>query len=151
MAHRLLAPFDRFLPLVRQGMQRARVRDGQPVCATAKVLSRFEPHTRGVTRRKRGAPVEFGRRDEVDGGIVTRLHVRTDEDSDCRQALPAVHHHRMLFGRPPWRVTGDHRRHPNGVAEAAPSLGVPPVVIPRTGTLTVAQRARERQRGGRRR
>jgi transposase, IS5 family len=156
VAHRLLAQFDRFLPLVRQGMQqaRARVLDGQPVSSTAKVLSLFEPHTRVVKRRKLGAPVEFGRQvvlDEVEGGIVTRFHVLTDEESECRQALPAVQHHRVLFGRPPWLVAGDRRLHTKGGAEAAQSLGVTHVVIPRTGTLTVAQRARERQRGWRRR
>jgi IS5 family transposase len=80
MASRLVAQFDRFLPLVQQGIRqaRARVLEGQPVPSTAKVLSRFEPHTRVVKRRKLGAPVEFGRQvdlDEVEGGIVTRFHV----------------------------------------------------------------------------
>jgi transposase, IS5 family len=60
---RLLAQFDRFLPLVQQGMQQAqaRVLDGQPVPSLAKVLSLFDPHTRVVTRRTLGAPVAFGR------------------------------------------------------------------------------------------
>lgn len=153
---RLLAQFDHFLPLVQQGMQqaRARVLDGQPVAATAKVLSLFEPHTRVVKRRKLGAPVEFGRQvvlDEVEGGIVTRFHVLADEESECHQALPAVQQHRALFGRPPWLVTGDRRLHTRGVEETAHGLGVTQVVIPRTGTLTAAQRARERERGWRRR
>ena len=156
LAQRLLAQFDRFLPLVQRGMQqaRARVLQEQPVASTAKVLSLFEPHTRVVKRRKLGAPVEFGRQvmlDEVEGGIVTRFHVLTDEESECRQAVPAVQHHRALFGRPPWLVTGDRRLHTKGVAETAQGLGVTHVVIPRTGTLTAAQRACEWQRSWRRR
>lgn len=155
-AGRLLAQFDRFLPLVQQGMQqaRARVLDGQPVPSTAKVLSLFEPHTRVVMRRKLGAPVEFGRQvvlDEIEGGIVTRFHVLADDESECHQALPAVQHHRMLFGRPPWLVAGDRRLHTKGVAETAQSLGVIHVVIPRTGPLSLAQRQRERERSWRRR
>ena len=63
LAGRLLTQFDRFLPLVQRGMHqaRARVLEGQPVPSTAKVLSLFEPYTQVVTRRKLGAPVEFGR------------------------------------------------------------------------------------------
>jgi transposase, IS5 family len=156
VASRLVAQFDRFLPLVRQGMRqaRARVLDRQPVPSTAKVLSLFEPPTRVVKRRKLGAPVEFGRQvvlDEVEGGIVTRFHVLTDEESACHQALPAVQQHRALFGHPPWVVAGDRRLHTTGVEQTAQSLGVTHVVIPRTGPLSAAQRARERDRSWRRR
>jgi IS5 family transposase len=155
-ARRLTAQFDRFLPLVRRGIRQAqrRVLDGQPVASTEKVLSLFEPHTRVVKRGKTGAVVEFGRQvmlDEVDGGIVTRFHVLADEESEYHQALPAIQHHRALFGRPPWLVTGDRRLHTKGVEPAAQGLGVTHVVIPRTGSLNAAQRARERDRGWRRR
>jgi transposase, IS5 family len=156
VAERLLAQFDRLLPLVQRGIQQAqaRVLDGQPVPSTAKVLSLFEPHTRVVKRRKLGAPVEFGRQvvlDEVEGGIVTRFHVLADEESECHQALPAVQHHRALFGRPPWLVAGDRRLHTKGVEETAQSLGVTHVVIPRTGPLSAAQQAREHARVWKRR
>jgi transposase, IS5 family len=156
VVRRLLAQFDQFLPLVQQGMDqaRARVLDGQPVPSTAKVLSLFEPHTRVVVRRKLGATVEFGRQvvlDEVEGGIVTRCHVLADEESECHQALPAVQHHRALFGQPPWLVAGDRRLHTKNVEATAQGWGVTHVVIPHTGTLTVAQRARERARSWRRR
>jgi IS5 family transposase len=90
-------------------------------------------------------------RDEVEGGIVTRFHVLPDEESECRQAVPAVQHHLALFGRPPWLVAGDRRLHTKGVVETAQGLGVTHVVIPRTGPLTIAQRTRERQRSWRRR
>lgn len=153
---RLLEQFDRFLPLVQRGMQQAQVRvlEGQPVTSTAKVLSQFEPHTRVVKRRKLGARVEFGRQvmlDEVEGGIVTRFHVLADDESECHQALPAVQHHRVLFGHPPWLVTGDRRLHTKEVKEIAQGLGVTHVVIPRIGPLSAAQRAREHAREWKRR
>jgi IS5 family transposase len=133
---------------------RTRVLEGAPVPAREKVLSLFEPHTRVVPRAKAGAPVEFGRQvvfDEVEGGLVTRFHVLTDDESACHQALPAVQHHVAAFGHPPWLLTGDRRLHAKGVEQAALGLGVTHVVIPRTGTLSAAQRARERQRAWRRR
>jgi transposase, IS5 family len=152
----LQAHCDGVLPRVRRVMAQARtrVRQGRPVPAAAQVLSLLEPHTRVVKRAKAGAPVAFGRQvalDEVEGGIVTRFHVRSDEESACHQALPAVQQHRALFGRPPWVVVGDRRLHTKGVAESAHGLGVTHVVIPRTGPLTGAQRAREQQRSWRRR
>ncbi len=82
---------------------------------------------------------------------MTRFHLLADEESECHQALPAMQHHQALFGRPPWLVAGDRRLHTKGVEETAQGLGVTHVVIPRTGPLTVAQRARERQRSWRRR
>jgi IS5 family transposase len=144
------------LPLVRRVLVQARRRvlAGRPVPAAEKVLSLFEPHTHVVKRAKAGAPVEFGRQvvlDEVEGGLVTRFHVLTEEESECHQAVPAVQHHRAVFDRPPWLVAGDRRLHTKGVEETAHGLGVTQVVIPRTGPLSVAQRARERQRSWRRR
>ena len=129
LAQRLLAQFDRFLPLVQQGMRQAqsRVLDGRPVAAPAKVLSLFEPHTRVVKRGKLGAAVEFGRQvvlDEVEGGIVTRFHVLADSESECHQALPAIQHHRTIFEHPPWLVTGDRRLHAQGLEAVAQGLGV---------------------------
>jgi transposase, IS5 family len=124
------------------------------VPALGKVLSLFEPHTRVLTRAKAGAPVEVGRQvvlDEVEGGLVTRFHVLADDESECHQALPAVQHHRAVFGHPPWLVTGDRRLHTKGVEDTAQGLGVTHVVIPWTGTLSAAQRAREQQRRWRRR
>lgn len=156
LAHRLLAQLDRFLPLVRQGIQQAqqRVLDGQPVTSAQKLLSLFEAHTRVVKRGKIAAAVEFGRHvvvDEVEGGVVTRFHVLADDESECRQALPAVVHHRAVFGRPPWLVTGDRKLHTKGLETEAHDLGVTHVVIPRIGRLTAVQRAHERQRAWKRR
>jgi IS5 family transposase len=48
-------------------------------------------------------------------------------------------------------VTGDRRLHTKGVEPTAQRLGVTQLVIPRTGPLSAAQRAREQQRSWRRR
>jgi IS5 family transposase len=156
LAARLAAQFDRFLPLVERTISQAqrRVLDDQAVPSREKVLSLFEPHTRVVQRGKTTAAVEFGRQvvfDEVEGGIVTRFHVLSDEESEVHQALPAIQHHRTVVGHPPSLVTGDRRLHARGLEEMAQRLGVRHVVIPWTGTLSAARRAVEQERGWRRR
>lgn len=77
---------------------------------------------------------------------MTRFHLLADAESECHQALPTVQHHRAHFGRPPWLVAGDCRLHTTGVEETSQGLGVTHVVIPRTGPLSAAQRAREHAR-----
>lgn len=156
MGARLATQLDRFLPLVRHAIQQAqrRVLDGPPVASTEKVFSLFEPHTRVVKRGKLSAAAEFGRqvvRDEVEGGIVTRFQVLADDESECRQAGPAIQHHHAVFGRPPWLVTGDRRLHTKDIEETAQGPGVTHVVIPRMGRLTAVQRTREKRRSWRRR
>jgi transposase, IS5 family len=156
---RLAAQFDRFLPLVEQTIHQARRRvlDGQAVPSLEKVLSLFESHTRVVQRGcggKATAAVEFGRQvvfDEVEGGIVTRFHVLSDDESEGHQALPAIQHHRRVVGRPPALVTGDRRLHAKGLEEAAQHLGVRHVVIPWTGNLSTARHVIEHDRAWRRR
>jgi IS5 family transposase len=114
-----------------------RVLDGQPVASREQVLSLFEPHTRVVRRGTIGAAVEFGRQvvcDEIEGGIVTRCHVRADDASECHQAVPAMGHHRAVLGHPPWLVTADRRLHAKGLEAAAHRLGVRHLVMPWTGT-----------------
>ena len=85
------------------------------------------------------------------GGIVTRFHVLADDESESRQAVPAIQHHQAVFGRPPRLVTGDRRLHTRGIEQTAQALGVTHVVIPRMGPTTAAQQAHERQRSWRQR
>jgi IS5 family transposase len=153
---RLHEQLNHFLPLIERviAQAQARVLEGRPVPASEKVLSLFEPHTRLIPRHKGGAAVEFGRQvmlAEVEGGIVSRVHVLTAGESDRHQAIPAVVQHRRLFGRAPWLLTGDRGVHTKGVEEQAQTLGVRHVVIPRSGPTTPAQRERERSRTWRRR
>jgi IS5 family transposase len=155
-ARRLAAHLDRFLPLVRRVVVQARRRvlEGRPVPATEKVLSLFEPHTRLITRRKPGAAVEFGRTlvlDEVEGGIVTRYRLLADGEAEQAQLAPALRHHRTLFGRAPRLVTGDRRLHGPDNERLGREAGVVHLVIPRSGVVSPAQRARERSRPWRRR
>ena len=153
---RILAHLEQTLPLVRQVIRQARQRviAGQQVPATEKIVSLFEPQTRVIPRHKDGAAVEFGRQvmlDEVDGGMLTRAHILADGESEHHQALPAVQHHRQLFGRSPKLVAGDRGLHAAGVEAQLQAVGVSQVAIPWTGRVGEARRAHEHERSWRRR
>jgi IS5 family transposase len=156
VAQRLAARLDRFRPLVRRvvAQARRRVLEGRQVPAAEKVLSLFEPYTRLITRRKPGAAVEFGRTvvlDEVEGGVVTRYRLLADGEAEQAQLAPALEHHRVLFGRAPRPVAGDRRLHGPDNERLGREAGVAHLVIPRSGVVDPAQRARERSRPWRRR
>jgi transposase, IS5 family len=153
---RLAEQLDGLLPLVRQTIDQARRRvlEGEKVPATEKVVSLFEPHTRIIPRHKGGAEVEFGRMvvfDEGEGGLVTRFQMLEDKTAEHGQLTPALTPHRRVFGHPPRLATGDRGTHAPENERIAREAGVTHLVIPRAGPLTPAQRARERDRGWRRR
>ncbi len=153
---RLQAQFDQFLPRIRQviGQTERRVFAAEAVPAREKLVSLFEPHTRIIPRHKGGAAVEFGRLvviDEVEGGIVTRFAVLADKTAEQGELAPAVRHHQRLFGRPPDLVAGDRGLHAAANERIARDAGVRHLVIPRSGTVTAAQRAHEQTRAWRRR
>lgn len=155
-AQQMIGQIDQYLPLIRQVIHQAqqRVLEGQPVPARAKVVSLFEPHTRIIPRHKGGATVAFGRLvvfDEVDGGIVTRFAVLEDKTAEQGQLAPALEHHQHVFGRAPRLVTGDRGVHAPANEQVAREAGVAHLVIPRSGPMSGAQRAKERDPAWRRR
>jgi IS5 family transposase len=155
-AQRLIDQINHYRPLVRQVMSQAerRVLKGKKVPASEKIVSLFEPHTRIIPRHKGGADVEFGRMvvfDEVEGGIITRFAVLKDKTAEQGQLAPALDHHRQLFDRPPWLATGDRGVHAPENERIAREAGVKHLVIPRSGPVSEAERARERSPSWRRR
>lgn len=155
-ARRLAEQLEHFVPLVTRVIAQARRRVllGEPVPSADKVVSLFEPHTRIIPRHKGGAAVEFGRLlvlDEVEGGVVTRFHLLSDQTAEQGELGPALDHHQALFTHPPTLVTGDRGTHHADNERLAQEAGVKHLVIPRSGRLTPAQRERERSPAWRRR
>jgi len=155
-AGRLRTQLAQYVPLVKQVLDQTerRVCAGENVPAGEKLVSLFAPHTRIIPRHKGGAAVEFGRLvviDEVEGGIVSRFAVRADKTAEQGQLVPALAHHRQLFGKAPRLVTGDRGLHTAANDVVAATAGVRHLVIPRSGKLTPEQRAREHTRAWKRR
>jgi len=153
---RLREQVDRFVPLVERVIEQARTRvlKGGKVPADEKIVSLFEPHSRVIARHKGGATVEFGRTvvfDEVEGGIVSRYDILADGETEHGALAPALTHHQEVFGRAPTLVTADRGVHSPENDRLAREAGVRHLVIPAWGKPTPAQRARETERGWRRR
>jgi transposase, IS5 family len=117
---RLVAPFEEFLPRLKQGIEQARRRvlENDPVPASEKLLSLFEPHTQVIPRFKAGHAVEFGRKlrlDEVEGGIITGYAVlERGGGQDQPYLADSLTNHQARFGRAPDLLAADRgwRRRP---------------------------------------
>jgi transposase, IS5 family len=152
---RLVRQLDRFARLVERVVAQAtrRVLRGEAVPAHEKVLSLFAPRTALIRRGKAGQETEFGRMvwlDEVDGGIVSRYAVLAGNPPDDQHLVPALAHHRRLFGRPPDLVAADRGVHSPANEQAAEQMGVRRVALPKPGRCTPERRRHERQRWFRR-
>jgi IS5 family transposase len=148
-AQRLVQQFSHFLPLVGQAIQQAtrRVLRGEPVPATEKLLSLFEPHTQVIQRHKPGRAVEFGRKlwlDEVDGGIVSRYVILDQPGQDQPYLAGSLAGHQERFGHPPWLLAGDRGVYSVANEQLAQQAGVQRIILPATGKPSAARRQQER-------
>lgn len=152
----LTEKFEHFVPLVEQGIVQAtrRVLEGEQVPAAEKIFSLFEEHTMIITRHKAGKPREFGRKvliDEVDGGIISRYEVLSEESASERSKLPeSLRVHRERFGRAPLLLAGDRGLYSTENEKQAQEAGVKHVVLPKNGRLSKERQRHEKQRWFRR-
>jgi IS5 family transposase len=118
-----------------------------------KLMSLFEPDTAAIRKGKAHKPTEFGRLaqiDEVENGIISGYRVRDGNPSDTESLVPAVSHHKVLFGRAP-RLVATDRGFWSAQNEAdAIKLGVKVVAIPKTGKLSRTRSKKQRTRSFRR-
>jgi|SRR5579862_1589027 len=146
LAHQL----DTFVPRLQQVIRQTtrRVLADQPVPASEKIVSLFEPHTAIIRKGKAGKPVEFGRvvwLDEVDGGLISRAQVLSGNPPDADQLVPSLQHHQALFNHPPHLLAGDRKVFsPKGEAYAL-DRGVSYVVLPKPGAKSQARQTYENQ------
>ena len=151
-ARRLAERFAEILPRLKRGIRQAerRVLKDDPVPASEKVLSLFEPHTQVVPRFKAGKAVEFGRKirlDEVEGGIIAGYAVvERGGGQDQPYLAEALANHEARFGRAPRLLAADR-----GMASAenerlAKAAGVKEVALPHVGKAPPGRRAVEKGR-----
>jgi IS5 family transposase len=115
----------------------------------AKLLSLFEPDTAAIRKGKAHKPTEFGRLvqiDEVENGIVSGFRVRDGNPSDADALIPAVLHHKTLFGRAPKTLATDRGFFSAKNEADAIELGVKIVAIPKPGKLSSKRARKQRER-----
>jgi IS5 family transposase len=118
-----------------------------------KVLSVFEPHTEAIRKGKHVKPTEFGKLvtiQEAEHQIMTGYQVHDRRPADRALWIPALDHHRDIFGRAPDVATADRGFASAANEAAAVARGVRRVILPHPGRKTPARRRFERQRWFRR-
>ncbi len=151
-ARRGVQTMERMIELGRRVVAQTKQRVFKGITKDAeKIVSVFETHTRILRRGKFHKPTEFGevvKVQEAEGGIVTDIAVVTEGDRAL--LVPAVHHHRRVFGRVPRVVATDRGFFSNDNVRDVEALGVACAAIPKPGYRSPAWIERERRRPFRR-
>lgn len=149
-AQQLVTTFETYVPLVEQVLNQTvqRVFQGEIVPATEKIVSLFEAHSDIIRRKKPGKETEFGHKvwlDEVEGGLVSHWQVLAGNPPDDEQWQPAIDHHLVQFGHPPWQVSADRALYSPTNEAYAHKKGVTHVILPKAGRKDDARRFHEQQ------
>jgi len=113
-----------------------------------KILSLFEQHSAIIRKGKPDKPTEFGRLvrlDEVENGIVSGYVIAPGNESDQKQWIPALEHHRERFGHLPRMAAADRGFWNTQNEKQAQELGVKQVVLPARGRLSDKRMAHQKQ------
>jgi len=143
---------EHYVPLVQQVVwqTRQRIIHKLNVEASNKLLSLFEPHTAIIVRGKaKPKDVEFGHKvwfSEVEGGFISEYRILDGNPSDDRFVIPAIKHHRQIFGHVPTECAGDRGLHSAANERQANALGVERVSLPKPGYKSESGRSRGQER-----
>jgi IS5 family transposase len=114
-----------------------------------KILSLFEEHSAIIRKGKPDKPTEFGRLvrlDEVENGIISGYAIAEGNPADQQQWVPALQHHRELFGHVPDLAAADRGFWSSENEKAALDMGIKRVVLPATGRLSAKRAEHQKQR-----
>lgn len=144
------AQLRHYLPLVDKviAQTQARIFEGQTRYED-KILSLFEEHSAIIRKGKPDKPTEFGRLvrlDEVENGIISGFAIAQGNPADQQQWVPALQHHRAMFGHVPNLAAADRGFWSSANEKAALDLGIERVVLPARGRLS-AKRAEHQKQG----
>jgi IS5 family transposase len=144
------AQLEHYVPLVDKviAQTQARIFEGQ-TRAEGKILSLFEEHSAIIRKGKPDKPTEFGRLvrlDEVENGVISGYAIAVSNPADQSQWVPALEHHREIFGHVPDLAAADRGFWSAANEKAAQDLGVRRVVLPATGRLSVKRAQHQKQR-----
>jgi IS5 family transposase len=144
------AQLHHYLPLVDKviAQTQARIFEGE-TRHEGKILSLFEEHSAIIRKGKPDKPTEFGRLvrlDEVENGIVSGYAFPEGNPADQQQWVPALEHHRELFGHVPDLAAADRGFWSSANETAALDMGIKRVVLPATGRLSAKRADHQKQR-----
>lgn len=144
------AQLRHYLPLVDRviAQTQARIFDGD-TRHEDKILSLFEDHSAIIRKGKPDKPTEFGRLvrlDEVENGIISGYAIAEGNPADQQQWVPALEHHREIFGHVPDLAAADRGFWSSENEKVALDLGIKRVVLPARGRLSAKRAEHQQQR-----
>jgi len=113
-----------------------------------RVVSIFDREARPIRKGKLKTPTEFGRTvrvDQSEDGYITGYAVHVGSPGDSTQVVPAVEHHRAVFGQVPEQLTADRGMGCPSNDRKLAKLGVKDICLPQPGPLSDARKALERE------
>ncbi len=137
---RLQQQLAHFEPLVRQVIAQTerRVLHGEPVPATEKVVSLFEPHVDVLVKDRR--ETSYGHKIFLTGGasgLILDCAITTGNPADATWAVPMLQRQQRLYGQPPRQASLDGGFASMANLLAAKQLGVADVCFAKRRGLAV--------------
>ena len=143
---RLVQAIHDGLAVTRRLMEQTRQVVGGNPHVKNRVVSIFDQEARPIRKGKLKTPTEFGRTvrvDQSEEGYISGYAVHIGSPGDSTQMVPAVEHHRAVFGQVPEQVTADRGMGCPSNDRTLAKLGVRDICLPQPGPLSEARKALE--------
>lgn len=142
--HALLGQLQQFLTLARRVVEqtRRRIVDGEPVPATEKLFSIFEPHTDIIVKDRRATL--YGHKlclATGASGLITDCRIENGNPADSTLAVGMVKRHTKIYKHPPHQVCFDGAFASRDNLEQLKKLGVQDVVFAKSRGIDVHEMA----------
>jgi IS5 family transposase len=141
-----LAKVDHYGPLIERVIAQSerRVLAGQPVPATDKLVSLFEPHADII---RKGREVAYGHKLNLTTGrtgLILDLVIEAGNPADSERLLPMLERHSAFYGQPPRQAAADGSYASRDNLRRAKACGVRDMAFHKKGGLGVEDMVRSR-------
>ena len=135
-----------YRPLIEQiiAQSERRVLAGEPVPASDKLVSLFEPHADII---RKGREVAYGHKLNLTtgrSGLILDLVIEAGNPADSERLLPMLERHRALYGQPPRQAAADGSYASRDNLREAKAYGVRDMAFHKKGSLGIEAMVRSR-------
>jgi IS5 family transposase len=140
------AKVDHYRPLIERiiAQSERRVLGGQPVPASDKLVSLFEPHADII---RKGREVAYGHKLNLTtgrSGLILDLVIEVGNPADSERLLPMLERHSALYGKPPRQAAADGSYASRDNLSQAKARGVRDMAFHKRGGLRIEDMVRSR-------
>ena len=140
------AKVDHYRPLIERIIVQTerRVLHGEPVPASDKLVSLFEPHADII---RKGREVAYGHKLNLttgQSGLILDLVIEAGNPADSERLLPMLERHRALYGQPPRQAAADGSYASRDNLRQAKARGVRDMAFHKRGGLGIEDMVKSR-------